>query len=240
MALDLCWLRLLTNVIVMKPMHLAAGLAVVVAIAVSGCAGNSPNAAAPQKQAAAPDTRNCATGGGAAGTCVVGDRGPGGGIVFYVNEVNTPGSNYMEAAPNTWNGGTKDPSAAWCNDTNKLIPGSFKDPVDPSNTEKVFGTAMWTGKANTDSMVAACTSGAANKVRAYTGGLGAGSWSLPSRDEQKALYGQKGGVGGFAAAGYWSSSQFNPGSAWNLYADNGFQDFDFKRLTFLVRPVRAF
>ncbi len=94
-------------------MRLAAGLAVVVAIAVSGCAANSPNAEAPQRQAGARNALNCATGGGAAKSCGIGDTGPGGGKVFYVNPVNTPGSNYMEAPPNTWGGGSEDPSLAW-------------------------------------------------------------------------------------------------------------------------------
>ncbi len=102
--------------IVMKPMRLAAGFAAVVVVsAVAGCAGNSPNAEAPQKQAGAsgPGAGPCATGGGVAGTCVIGDTGPGGGKVFYVNDANPTGSRYMEAPPNTWNGGPQDPRLDW-------------------------------------------------------------------------------------------------------------------------------
>ncbi len=97
-------------------MRLAVGFAAVVVVsAVVGCAGNSPNAEAPQKQAGAPTagTVSCATGGGAANTCVIGDTGPGGGKVFYINPVSTQGSNYMEAPANTWNGGPRDPSFTW-------------------------------------------------------------------------------------------------------------------------------
>ncbi len=131
-----CGCRL--TVTVMKPMRLAAGLAAVVAIAVSGCAANSPNAEAPQRQAGAPDTGDCATGRGAAGTCVIGDTGPGGGKVFYVNPTNTPGSNYMEAPPNTWSGGSEDPSLAWdpaVSAAKNYNGGSLKNWVLPSKDQ---------------------------------------------------------------------------------------------------------
>ena len=170
----------------------------------------------------------CATGGGAAGTCVLGATGPGGGIVFYVNESNATGARYLEAAPNTWSGGGTDPGIAWCSNTSTFIAGTF-------------GTAIGTGKANTDLMVAvgACTTGAANSVRAYTGG--GVSWFLPSKDELNALYTQTAVVGGFAAGSYWSSSQGGDAFvAWNQNFVDGFQSDVTKASTLHVRPVRAF
>jgi hypothetical protein len=56
---------------------------------------------------------SCGSGGGEANTCVVGDRGPGGGMVFSVNESASTGSRYLEAAPNTWSGGSIDPKMWW-------------------------------------------------------------------------------------------------------------------------------
>ncbi len=170
----------------------------------------------------------CATGGGAFDTCVVGDTGPGGGKVFYVNPTDALGSNYMEAPPNTWNGGSADPAIEWCNDTETLIGGTF-------------GTAIGAGAANTTLMVGVCTSGAANSVRAYSAaGAPAGSWSLPSKDELDQLYINRVTVGGFAADGYWSSSQVDADRAWVQAFDDGFQLEDNKFNTSLVRPVRAF
>lgn len=170
---------------------------------------------------------SCAKGGGAAGTCVVGDTGPVGGRVFYVKETNATGSSYMEAAPNTWNGGAVDPLIAWCSKTKKTVLGTFR-------------TAIGTGKANTDLMVAggACNSGAANRVRAYTGG--GVSWFLPSKDELDVLNSQRTVVGGFAADYYWSSSQFGARNAWSQSFLNGLSSLDSKVFTLRVRPVRDF
>jgi hypothetical protein len=56
---------------------------------------------------------SCGSGGGEANTCVLGDIGPGGGIVFSVNEGASTGGRYLEAAPNTWSGGSTDPMMEW-------------------------------------------------------------------------------------------------------------------------------
>jgi len=171
----------------------------------------------------------CATGGGAAGTCVLGATGPGGGKVFYVNDDNATGSRYLEAAPNTWRRAASDPTMAWCNDTTTSLG--------------TFGTEIGTGKANTDLMVAvgACTSGAAVTVRAYTGGgLATGSWFLPSKDELRQLYTQRDFVGGFSDGNYWSSSQRAASSAYIQPFGSGIRGVGSKGKTYPVRPVRAF
>jgi len=191
--------------------------------------GDATWAPAPQVTRSFEVVVPCSDGGGAAGTCVVGDTGPGGGKVFYVNPISTPGSNYMEAAPNTWNGGLADPTIPWCSNTSTLISGTF-------------GTAIGDGAANTDNMVAngACVSGAANSVRAYTGGLGVGTWSLPSKDELNELYINRASVGGFTAGEYWSSSQTEVIYAWVRNFSTSASYLNTKGNTFYVRPVRAF
>ena len=68
-------------------------------------AGNGTYAPAPQVSQSFTVTAfvvTCADGGGAANTCIVGDTGPGGGRVFYVDEMAADGSRYMEAAPKSW------------------------------------------------------------------------------------------------------------------------------------------
>jgi hypothetical protein len=175
----------------------------------------------------------CATGAGAAGTCVLGNTGPGGGIVFYVNEANATGSRYMEAA-------TADvASSAWCSNTNSVITGV------ETFTSLGSAPAIGGGNANTNAMLAgspaACISGAANSARAYgTATAPAGSWFLPSLSELNALYAQKAVVGGFAAGTYWSSSQLDTINAWIQYFANGSQSYGSRGNPLSVRPVRAF
>ena len=174
----------------------------------------------------------CAAGAGAAGTCVVGATGPGGGIVFYVNEAAATGSRYMEAA-------TADSSSgiAWCSNTTSLITGV--ETFTSAGSAPVIGS----GNTNTDLMVAggACTSGAAVSARAYgTATAPAGSWFLPSLSELNALYGQRDVVGGFAAVDYWSSSQVGATFAWTQFFGAFNQGSANKLNAYRVRPVRAF
>ena len=173
---------------------------------------------------------SCAAGAGAANTCIVGNTGPGGGIVFYVNEANATGSRYLEAATADLAG-----TSAWCSITSSVIAGVE---TSISASSSVIGS----GNANTNAMVAGgCTSGAANSARAYgTATAPAGSWFLPSLAELNQLYGQKVVVGGFVAAGYWSSSQYDSSYAWRESFVNGNQGDGLKTNANRVRPVRAF
>ncbi len=175
---------------------------------------------------------SCATGGGASGTCALGDTGPGGGKVFYVNPTPTLGRNYMEAAVSAtspaWT--PPDPALAWgterCYTT--YIPGPF-------------GTAIGTGSGNTNAITLACgvvAAPAAWAAKNYTGG--GVSWFLPSRDELDALRAQRTTVGGFAAVNYWSSSQYSAGYAWLQNFGHGSQVYRSKLDGVRVRPVRAF
>ncbi len=120
-----------------------------------------------------PPVVSCAAGDGAFGTCVLGDTGPGGGKVFYVNPTNTPGSNYLEAVTPgmlpAWQDDDFESDYSWCE-------GAGTGATVTVGT----GTAIGSGKANTDLMIAApalCTgSSAVSYVRNYAGGLGAGTW----------------------------------------------------------------
>ena len=125
----------------------------------------------------------------------IGDRGPAGGIVFYITD---GGSHGLEDARQD-QVKPLDPGAEWgCNLTD--IPGAD-------------GTAVGTGLQNTDDILAGCmdTPIAADIAAGY----GAG-WFLPSIDELNLLYLQKDIVGGFSegcpdfgCSIYWSSSEFD-------------------------------
>ena len=179
----------------------------------------------------------CATG----GTCIVGDTGPGGGKVFYVAASNftSTGSTcnttcrYLEAAPNTWSGGSSDPTRSWSTGTtNQSTAVTGAD-----------GTAIGTGYQNSldiqnqNDNVAGTS--AAVAARAYTGGSKT-DWFLPSKDELNQLYLQRATVGGFVADAYWSSSEDSADDAWGRYFSFDHQFNDGKSFASYVRPVRAF
>ena len=194
--------------------------------------------------AAVTTTLTCAAG----GACVLGDIGPGEGLVFFIS-----GGQTYEMAPKTWSGSSSDDTLAWCSATSTDIPTA----VD---------TAVGTGSANTTAMQSpACSSGAGVSARAYPGG-GLTDWFLPSKDELNAMcyysrnlsaspdptvscYGSLGttqdgtfaaGKFGFDSQKYWSSSQGSTTGAWGQWFSNGDQSNGSKGSSLRVRPVRAF
>ena len=177
-------------------------------------------------------TLTCAQG----GTCVVGNTGPGGGIVFYVQIATaTAPWRYLEAAPNTWSGGNEDPLIIWCVNANAFVPNLLTGSTATIQTADAIGA----GYANTQKMLRGCTYGAANAAAAYNGG-GKSDWHLPSKDELNQLYLQKAIVQGFVENFYWSSTEYGSNRAWNQYFYSGPQYDDYKSDTYYVRPVRAF
>ncbi len=185
--------------------------------------------------------------------CVVGDTGPGGGIVFYVDLNRPAGSRYFEAACVGWqndcDGTTADPLAEWgCNGT--LISGAD-------------GTAIGAGEQNTTDLVAnvgGCpTTGIAAHLANDLVLGGQTDWFLPSKDELNALCkwafsdtantvcnnnGSGGlsltGVGGYSTDFYLSSSEDDDASAFAQRFDDGVQDNRSKGSEYYMRPVRAF
>ena len=171
----------------------------------------------------------CANG----GVCAVGDRGPGGGIIFYKDLTRAVGSQYFEAACAGWSDGTcggsdlTDPTAQWgCFGT--LIAGAD-------------GTNIGTGEKNTTDIVTGCPTVGIAARRAKNLVLGGQSdWFLPSKNELNQMYIRRTAIGGFSVAFYWSSSELVDGSAWTQYFNDGNQINDDKDYSNYVRPVRAF
>jgi hypothetical protein len=136
----------------------------------------------------------------AGGPCVVGDRGPGGGIVYYVSASNftSTGSTcntaceYLEVAPAGWNNGAvvaNDPLLVWSSNTS-LTTG--QDTVT-AGTESAFADEKFNWKIgqgfyNTSVMkVAGETSTAQAAVLSYAGSSTAGQWFIPSMNELNEL-----------------------------------------------------
>ena len=185
--------------------------------------------------------------------CKVGDAGPAGGTIFYVNLSGfkcgpTRNSNckYLEAAPSGWNTGS-DPLRTWAQGT----PISYRttavaNVASPETaTATGIGWGYWNTRAiilqgNTDS----ATVGAAI-ADAYTktvGGTTFDDWYLASRDElyQLALSSR---FVGMAANTHLSSSEqsASAGYGWATYTNaNVLEQNDTKNTPRSVRPIRAF
>jgi hypothetical protein len=189
--------------------------------------------------------RTCANG----GECIVGDTGPGGGIVFYVSAANftSTGSDcnttcrYLEAA-------TSDQGAfgdSWCSNITSLLG--------------VTATGIGSGMSNTTTADLTCTSGRIQTSADYTNN-GKTDWHLPSKDELNQMCKwQRGlewvsnatrcsggtrntgpGASGFADEDYASSSELNATEMATQAFLNGDQGGSTKGWRAKARPVRAF
>lgn len=113
----------------------------------------------------------------------------------------------------------------WYNGTN--LPISTTDDDGYTNTKNIV-TAQ--GATVTDYAAGLC--------QQYAGG-GYTDWFLPAKNQLNCLYANQTVVGGFSAAFYWSSTEFDANFAWSQNFFNGNQDLRFKGGTFRVRCVRA-
>ena len=179
--------------------------------------------------------------------CLVGDTGPGGGVVFYTS--GTGSTKYMEVGPTTWYDNTARQNFTWC-------AGKETQAIPAPGT----GTALGTGSSNTARIASFCNpNGGAHWItqKNASGGIGGQTdWFLPSKDELNylCLYARQlpenAGTctnsnplrAGFLNQSYWSSSEFNWRYAWYQNFINGGQAYfdGAKELSLYVRPVRAF
>ena len=181
-------------------------------------------------------------------SCKVGDKGPGGGIVFFDAGSQQSWGRYLEYAPDNWNGSLNDPSIPWCNITNI----DFRSTVTDPSIKATLGYEIGQGKANTNLIKSKCSSGAAVLASGYRGG-GKSDWYLPSRNELTELcnYSKKQiqsvdfsvcatGSLGKTAVWYWSSSEGGVSTAWIRNFFNSDEGNDQKSYGYGVRPTRSF
>lgn len=194
---------------------------------------------------------SCAQG----GACAIGDTGPGGGTVFYIDTTRAAGSQYFEAAPSGWaNSQDADPQLLWA------VSSQGCDTTDVSGTQ----TGIGTGAANTNLIIMnpACDSigkaPAAWTAHDYSGG-GKTDWFLPSKDELNQLCKWASGQptspddqtrctgssaslnGGLLRQFYWSSSQSSATGARLQSFSAGTQlNISKQSSSVYVRPVREF
>jgi hypothetical protein len=193
------------------------------------------------------------------------------GTVFYASSTPFPcganmesSCNYLEVAPNGWNGalvdcngcgGSPDKTSDWGQSGIGTGRGYAycTGMGDKNQIPNASGSDIGSGYANTTAMVQNCVAGdAGQQVRGYHGG-GMTDWSLPSLDELNALayYPNRNAIGGFADDSYWSSSQFGAyttnckdangcGSYYENLAGGKTQMTAYKTKKFGIRAIRAF
>jgi len=150
-----------------------------------------------------------------------------GGIVAYILQAGDPG--YDANVPHGLIAAPSDQSTGivWWN-------GSYV-------TTGATATALGTGNANTNTIVSVQGAGSYAAKLCYDLVLnGYSDWYLPSKDELSKLYINRTAIGGFAAAGCWSSSEGFNDAAWAQYFNDGYQYNYGKNSTSYVRAVRAF
>ena len=200
---------------------------------------------------------------------VVGSTGPGGGLIYYVNEAgfscgatfSSTGSptsglcHYLEVAPSGWNTGS-DPSKIWANSDTDLSISN-----DASAYNNPLGVGL--GYQNSITIVDAGNNSttAAGAARAYAGGSKS-DWYLPSAAELNLLCQWVRGVSpsvttactggtlnsdaygadsaGFGTEYYWSSSEVSAAKVWWQYFSGGDPGPGDRNELLLVRPIRAF
>jgi hypothetical protein len=204
-------------------------------------------------------TVSCANG----GTCVVGNTGPGGGVIFYVanapfmcGPTRTVACSYLEAAPSGWNAGA-DPARTWAQST----PANYQN-VAVTGT----GTGIGWGYQNTRAIIQQGNSDTATSAAALAdshtvtiSGVTYDDWYLPSRDELNQMCKWARGVAwisddtlcsggtlntgsaaGFVGGHYWSSSEWDANGARFQNFSSGNRNINAKDNANSVRPVRAF
>ena len=158
-------------------------------------------------------------------TYKVGDTGPAGGIIFYVNpNAAGDGWTYLEAAP------TDAGSCTW----------------GDSGSTGATGTAIGTGKSNTRALIALDGSyPAADACDSYSKN-GYSDWFLPSTGEMAEMAKYQIEIGiwveGSGQVNYWTSSAYDSDNNAYYYnfGNSTYQNYELRTDTKLVRPIRSF
>ena len=168
-----------------------------------------------------------------------GDKGPGGGYVFYYSEEGFPVTvdgkkeifHYLECSP------MKLGDISWCSCSGSDCNIATTDGVGAGkdNTIKIISASHPGGKVNASN----CAAYACNEY--FTGTTKAGEWYLPSRIELNLIYENLVKTGIINdKVWHWSSSQSNNNCAWLQRFSNVSQDSYYKFSDNCVRAVRAF
>lgn len=167
-------------------------------------------------------------------TYELGDQGPAGGYICYIDTDQTYGWQYLEAAPIDWKvaGSSEEHSSDWASDLTRLVTTTNSIDSGQENTDKIVA-ADYNSSAAED-----CSDAVVN---------GYDDWFLPSRVQIKTmydnLYDRTDPIGSFVEGGYWTSEQVDQhrDDAYYFVFDSAsseaYSSIDIPRY---VRPMRSF
>jgi hypothetical protein len=183
------------------------------------------------------------------GTCLVGDVGPGSGVVFYVSNSGfacgptlAATCTYLEAARDNWNN---------LNDDYAFSGGNyFWDQRNPKGLigANAQGTAIGTGYKNTRAAIAFPLDNSSRAVHVADNysvsafGATVDDWYLPAKNELLALYTNRpNSLLSFPPGGYWSSTETDASQVGEVNFSNGAWNPNAATFNYDgVRPIRAF
>jgi hypothetical protein len=173
----------------------------------------------------------------------IGDRGPAGGIIFFVKTAYSENWRYLEAAPPE-----TEFRAAWGMEVDDIIIPAFLGTASGigsgyDNT-KIFAahSSLYEARTGRSRFARAVQSLAAMRCRALNI-WGYTDWFLPSKDELMYMYTNlaRRGLGGFSGNVYWSSTESSYEYAHAQSFREGRQFFNsYKTMPISVRAIRAF
>jgi hypothetical protein len=157
--------------------------------------------------------------------CDVGKTGPGGGLIFYHSQQPQWWGTYLEVRPTF-------AKSDWCDKPTLELTKNVTD----LKLLPLVGQELGKGKANTQLMLAACSSGAANLASAFRGG-GLDDWYLPSYKELDQIC-------KFAAGSYLGEESIchraeNQWNLWNYFPSIG-QYWSSSEFTDSITPEGGF
>ena len=158
------------------------------------------------------------------GVYAIGDTGPAGGYIFYVDEADAFSWNYLEAAPSD------------------ILPFLIWDSNISSDTG-ALSMIIGSGYTNTLEIISKLGIGNYAAFRCYDLTIGNYTdWFLPSEEELFLMYSNlsASGIGNFENYSYWSSTEHSPMFARNVSMDSGFKGMAGKTDANFVRAARSF
>jgi hypothetical protein len=183
--------------------------------------------------------------------CVVGDTGPGGGKIFYVNlggftcgPTRTSSCKYLEAAPSGWNTGS-DPLGTWAQSPYQTTTVANLSTPETA-TSQAIGWGYWNTTAAYNQGNVTSASSAVARAYNYTTspfGTAVDDWYLPSYQELLQMSGSTGQFVGLVRDTYLSSSESSAtftvnvafGTTWGAQPQS-----DEKLRPRYIRPIRSF